>query len=45
MIIMIDSLNNFGMKNALEKISGIPADSETASFVEAEYEKIAEKQV
>ncbi|MBQ1401825.1 MAG: mannitol-1-phosphate 5-dehydrogenase [Oscillospiraceae bacterium] len=42
---MQQMIRSLGMKNALEKISGIPADSETASFVEAEYEKIAEKQV
>lgn len=33
-------IRSLGMKKALEKISGIPAESETASLVEAEYGKI-----
>ncbi|MBO6093603.1 MAG: mannitol-1-phosphate 5-dehydrogenase, partial [Oscillospiraceae bacterium] len=41
---MQQMIRSLGMKKALEKISGIPSDSETASFVEAEYNKIAEQQ-
>ena len=37
---MQELIRSLGMRKALEKISGIPADSETASRVEEEYRKI-----